>query len=84
MYLKIALWFLIVDQTNTHRFNAINDTLFYVYFSDTHFDTAMRRLWPRYMLYPLEKEDGSHCSMVDVFGQRKSASNVYIRHWNEV
>lgn len=55
-----------------------------MHFSDTHFDTAVKRLWPRYMLYPLDKDYAEYCSMVQIFADRRMASYQYSFLWNEM
>ena len=53
-------------------------------FSNTHFDTAVKRLWPRYMLYPLDKHYAEYYSMTKIFSDRAFSSQQYAGLWNEV
>ena len=53
-------------------------------YSDRHFDTAVKQLWPRYMLEPLDKGYMEPFSMLNVFTDDKQASGVYAGLWAEV
>ncbi|XP_067933579.1 uncharacterized protein [Watersipora subatra] len=55
-----------------------------MHFSERHFDTALRQIWPRYMLLPLDQDYCEPNSMVDVFADDSQASGIYGALWSEM